>query len=159
MARMAMFLARLGTGVSGGEPMPTRMSRHAALCPARWAVAFVLLAALSAMLAPRTADAHSGDATFPLPAHGLDGTDPNAGATAPETSRLAPSCPTGPGKHCGCGNALALIRAGQTLILDAGGVPSARFPPGPAERLTNQMAPPPPLLLSPASPRAPPLFS
>lgn len=157
-AHTAMFLDRVGTGASG-KRVPTRTSGRVALGSVRWAMVFVLVAVVAALLAPQTADAHSGDASVQPSAHGQGGAEPNAEPPDFDTSRLSPPCPAGPGTHCDCDSAAVLIRAGQTPILDAGASSSHLWlPAGPAKLPANQVTPPPRLLFSPASPRAPPLF-
>lgn len=157
MLHTAMFLDRLGTDVSG-EPVPMRMSGHVAPGCVRWAPIFLLVAVVAAMLAPQTTNAHSGDASVQLLAHGQGGAQRNAEAPNFETSRLSPPCPAGPGRHCDCGNAAVLIRAGQIPILDAGASsPHLWLPAAPAKPPAYRVTPRPRLLFSPASPRAPPL--
>ncbi len=144
-----------------GEVIARRGAANLATGPATWAAVFVLSAAvLWGGFVPGTARAHEGEPIVTPPAYQWDSGRAGVSGLAPGTPRLSPSCPAGPGRHCGCGDALALMRAGKAVVFDAGDLTTpAWIPAGPTTRPANQVAPPPPLLLSPASPRAPPLFS
>jgi len=129
---------------------------------ARWAAPLVFVAVLIMALAPDTADAHGGygpevpQTRAPSDSVAL----PDLGTASPPATSWSPFCPGGTGHICECAELAALVRADEAPALPCLGANlPVRLVAGSIKPPTPRMAPSPAPLLSPAAPRAPPLYS